>query len=70
MSIHSGSELYLLGVKHYLLELSGLSEALDHLAGYVGPEVDAEGQSRIYCLNQVTKLLTTLQLHTHTVHQL
>lgn len=55
----------LLGVEDNFLELSSFCKALNDLIGDVGSEVDAEGESWIHRLDQVSQLLRALQLQTH-----
>lgn len=52
----------LLGIENNLLELASLCKALNDLIGNIGSEVDAEGESWIYRLHQVSELLRTFQL--------
>lgn len=52
----------LLRIKHDLLELAGLGEALYHFVGNVGSEVDAESEGRIDLFDEVTQLFAALQL--------
>lgn len=56
------SVTHLLGIKHNLLELSSLCKALNDFVGDIGSEIDTEGKSGVYRLNQVAKLLRALQL--------
>ena len=52
----------LLGVENDLLELSSLGEALYHLAGDVGAQVHAQGQSGVRRFDEVPELFGALQL--------
>lgn len=61
----TGVTTNLLGVEDNFLELSSFRKALNDLIGDVGSEVDAEGESRIHRLDQVSQLLRALQLQTH-----
>ena len=57
-----GGVAHLLGVEDDLLELAGLGEALDHLVGNIGPQVDGEGEGGVGGLDEVAQLLAALQL--------
>lgn len=65
----TGVATNLLGVEDNFLELSSFCKALDDFIGDVGSEVDAEGQSRIDRLHQISQLLGALQLQTCNVHK-
>lgn len=48
---------YLLSIQDYLLELAGLSEALDDLVGDVRSEVHTKSKGGVRGLHQVPQLL-------------
>lgn len=48
---------YLLSIQHYLLELAGLSKALDDLVRDVSSEVHTKSKGGIRSLHQVSQLL-------------
>ena len=49
-------------VKDDLLKLSSFGKTLDHLVGYVGPQVHGQGQGGVGSLHQIAQFLGALQL--------
>lgn len=57
-----GSEVDFLRVENDLIELPSLGEACDDLVGYVGAEVDGEGERHVMQTNDVSKLFSAFEL--------
>lgn len=48
---------YLFSIQHYLLELTRLCKALDHLVGDVSSEIHTKSQCWVRSLHEISQLL-------------